>query len=237
MKRGPQYGATGFSTRLVDPVTGNVLQPCSATEADVMRYFFWLPGHVKLVHRVELNQADTIRIAAALGVAHLVLRDGTLATMATDFVETRKGKIMQKMFACTVKNNTDLSARTLNLLKIEQAFWEEKGIPWRLIFRSSIPTNRIENVRWFESFGPRSILIPLRHRAVEIEAALYPMVVAGVRLNEACARVDACLSLPQGTALTHVRMFLHTAVWAVDLDVRINPMAPLLITTRNISKL
>ena len=144
---------------------------------------------------------------------------------------------MQKMFAYSVKNNTDLSARTLDLLKIEQAFWKEKGIPWRLIFRSSIPTTRIENVRWFEPFGPRSILIPLRHRAAETEAALYPMVVAGVPLNEACARVDACLSLPRGTALTHVRMFLHAAVWSVDLDVRINPMAPLQITTRNISKL
>ena len=92
MKMGPQYVATGFSTRLVDPVTGNVLHPCSAAEADVMRYFFWLPGHAKLVHRVELNLADTVRIAAALGIAHPVLRDGTLATMATDFIETLEKK-------------------------------------------------------------------------------------------------------------------------------------------------
>jgi hypothetical protein len=228
----------GFFYRHVDPVTGTVLVAHSKAESDAIRSLLWVPGHAELLTHFNLEQASTVRLAAVLGIRHPRLRDGSIAVMTTTLVHIiNEGTTMEKMYAYSVKNTPDLDARTIDLLKIERAFWTELGVPWQLLIRPQIPTNRIENVRWFENFSPRSVLIPAKDRAREVELTLYPLVTSGMPLNEACARVDIDLGLKAGTALTHVRMFLHAWVWVVDLDVRINTLAPLQILARNLNKL
>jgi len=232
------FSSKGFVTRHPDPVTGFAIHALSSGESDWVRTLLSLPGHLGLFSQVALPRQDTMRIAKEMGRKYPFFPDHkTPLVMTTDLVQVRWDDGKRKLFAYSVKKAPNLPEVQVRKLEIEGAYWRELGVPWRLVYRTDAPQNRIRNYRWFENYLPTSPLIPFKARWREIERVLYPLVNSDLTLAAACEKADAILSLPEGASLSQVRFYLCSRIWSVDLDVIISSFRPLVLLERNLGAL
>ena len=232
-----RFNSSGFCSRHLDPVTGEILHSLSSGESDWIRSLLWLSGHAGMYSQVRIPRQDTLRIAKKNGYRHPKYPDGvTPYVLTTDLVQIRWVNGRRIMTAFSVKSRPSLTERAGEKLLIEKEYWEEQGVVWQLLFRTQINTARIENIRWIENYVPSSPLVPARNEWQRIEAVLFPLVSSGMPLNAACHRADEILSF-DGVGLAQVRFYLAARIWVIDFDEPINTFRPLQIIHRDLKAL
>lgn len=69
--------------------------------------------------------------------------------MTTDFLTTEKSG---KLHAYSIKTDTNLNERTLQLLCIEKLYWNKQGVPYTLLYKVDVNKILVSNIRIVTEF-------------------------------------------------------------------------------------
>jgi hypothetical protein len=225
----------GLSSRIWGLTTGRVHHVFSLGERRVFYIHDWREDVRDIREQFPLNQDETLAIADQLGVRHP--RDPKTkeyTVMTSDFVITITNGRVNEDVVRAVKLKKDLeNARVREKLEIERVYWEEvRGLDWRIVTEDDIDRTLADNIEWVHGHRDVSALYPLTAAGVaRIEAILTPRIVEGkLRLRDLTNECDAMLGLEPGSTLSVVRHLIANRRWKVDMNKRIMPPLPLVLT-------
>lgn len=223
-----ELSSRGVSTRIWSAKTGRVHHLLSKLELIVFFVFEWSEAVVDIREQYPLALERTVALAERLGIAH-PRQYGELMTMTTDFVLTvRRGGVLVTE-AWSVKYRSDSSPRTREKLRLEQAFWAEQGVTWRIATDDAVPDVVVRNLRWIRPGPDLADCTALTVADIRRIAPLLTDEVLGGTgtLADCAARCDAHHGLVPGNALAVARHLLATRRWIADLLRPVGPDSPL----------
>lgn len=179
---------------------------------------------VDIREQFPLERDETRSIAARLNIKHPVY-PGTRVTevMTTDFLVKFNRDGNESLEAFSSKTADDLeNPRTLEKLEIERSYYEDLGIPYRLVLDTSLPTNKVKNIYWFrgavlDDHG----LAEYPEEFVELGRRMlheFSRAPAKGTLAQFCANFDARVGVQVGTGLLIARALLWQGELQTDLN-------------------
>jgi hypothetical protein len=192
-----------------------------------LKYFYLLEWNEQVSDIREqfplLPQDRTLAIAERLGVRHPQAPGAAKPlVMTTDFLVTAGGRD----FARSVKPARELEdPRVIEKLAIEQAYWEERNVDWKIVTEDELPQTLVENIKRLHPKFLACNLAPLnQHDLRAIEEHLKQRVLESqTPLRNLTTLCDEDLGLASGSALSCVWHFLATRHWRTDMATPIEP--------------
>ena len=138
--------STGTGRILKDKITGRQMHLLS--QAEVYTYYLlrWDDAVVDIREQYPLELEDTLKIADHLGYKHPHDRK---TSMTTDFLVTYREKDGTKTYkAYSVKASKEIlqNDRTVEIQRIEMAYWNLKGIPFEIVFKEDMNRIKVGNI-------------------------------------------------------------------------------------------
>jgi hypothetical protein len=142
--------------------------------------------------------------------------------ITTDFMLSEGS---DKLYARTLKEAADLSIRTIEKLTIEQRYYQEQEIDWKVVTDLDIPLAFVENIEWlhrskFLKFAPSVLSLSL------IET-IAPELLSEIKkkrpLSTIAIEFDQKVGLPVGSSMFIVQHMIATKQWKTDMYKKINP--------------
>lgn len=138
--------STGTGRILKDKITGRQMHLLS--QAEVYTYYLlrWDDSVVDIREQYPLELEDTLKIADHLGYKHPHDRK---TSMTTDFLVTYPEKDGTKTYkAYSVKASKEIlqNDRTVEIQRIEMAYWNLKGIPFEIVFKEDMNRIKVGNI-------------------------------------------------------------------------------------------
>ena len=118
------------------------------SQAEVYTYYLlrWDDSVVDIREQYPLELEDTLKIADHLGYKHPHDRK---TSMTTDFLVTYREKDGTKTYkAYSVKASKEIlqNDRTVEIQRIEMAYWNLKGIPFEIVFKEDMNRIKVGNI-------------------------------------------------------------------------------------------
>lgn len=206
------------------------------------RIHHYLSEHFELAHHYQMEWAPnicdireqypllplekTLFIAEKLGINHPVdPKTKYPIVMTTDMLLTIRDGDELRFVAHSIKPASKINRRVLEKLQIEQSFFKDAGIGWRLITENQINYDLVKNIEWLHS--ARS-LEDNSYLTKELINKLEPILYEAIQnKNKPLAKItlelDEIEELPQGTCMNAVRYLIANRLWEVDLSQRFVP--------------
>ncbi|MDF2569364.1 MAG: hypothetical protein K0R55_968 [Sporomusa sp.] len=141
--------------------------------------------------------------------------------MTTDFLVDVKNEGNTQLIAICVKPSQKLKeTRIREKLEIEQFYWRELGIPWKIVTEKEIPVDLVKNLQWLYStrnwYDQKPPFSP--ELSCFIEGPLLEELSDENRpLSISALIVDKRLELKPGTCLDIFRYLVAIGYWKVDM--------------------
>lgn len=141
----------GTRYSIKDMFNGRSIHLMSGLERDYYYITRWDSKVIEIFEQYPLFPVETtIDISNKLGYQYPKRTyKNELFTMTTDFLILAKDKNAKlKWFARSIKPKSDLNKiRVREKLKIEQMYWENKGVHWSVITEDNINTVKADNIQ------------------------------------------------------------------------------------------
>jgi hypothetical protein len=143
----------GLVTRCMGWKSQREHQFLSQGELRVFLWLEWCSGVTDIREQFPLwSFEDTLTIAKSLGIKHptpVTSVENAISVMTSDFrVTTQNGEDCIR----TVKTQSDLlKPRTIEKLQIEQHYWLERNVDWKIVIADEIPLDFIKNMMLIHS--------------------------------------------------------------------------------------
>ena len=138
----------GTSSEPVDWINGRTCQLLSQGEKYLWYYLHWDDSVKNIYEQYPLNLDTTTEIAVNAGIRPM--QNGN-QHMTTDlYVEYQNGHYE----AFSVKDSRKVlnDERTNELQFVEMQYWEQKGIPWHLVFKEDLDAVYVQNLEIVTTF-------------------------------------------------------------------------------------
>ena len=149
-----EFSSQGTCSNPIDWKTGRTVHLLSQGEKQLWYILRFMDEVDDIREQYPLDLTDTLELAKSLGITHPYNQDGP-SIMTTDlFVDMKNGQ----QIALSVKDNRDdvnSNPRTIEKLYLEQQYWKEKGITWKLIYKedlNEVYAKNIEDVSYYFSY-------------------------------------------------------------------------------------
>lgn len=138
--------STGTGRILKDKITGRQMHLLS--QAEVYTYYLlrWDDSVIDIREQYPLELEDTLKIADHLGYKHPCDRK---TPMTTDFLVTYQEEDGTKTYkAYSVKSSREIlqGDRTVEIQRIEMAYWNLHGIPFEIVFKEDMNRIKVGNI-------------------------------------------------------------------------------------------
>lgn len=136
--------SNGSRFRFYSRKCGRIIHVLSNSEAQAFLAFDWDPAVVEIYEQYPLDPIVTGEIAKKLNVRHPGHSRKGGFVMTTDFLvryKTEKQQFFFKAFQVKSSPKDTEPERTAEKLAIEQAYWEQKGVSWSVVYASDF--NRV----------------------------------------------------------------------------------------------
>ena len=201
------FSSRGRVHRRLGRVTGRVVHLLSDVEEDVFMKFDEHPDTLDIREQFPLPRAETIAIAARLGVRHPAAH-GVPVVMTTDLLVDMPGR----QIAIAVKMAQDLTRTTvLKKLEIEREYWRGRGAEWHLVVDESVSRDERIGMQERAEWGHEAIVAADPDTDWGQRADVMLVEIADGcrgRLNDFCARVEARNGWQGGEGLSAVKLLL-----------------------------
>ena len=213
----------GRSSRIHGRKTGREHHLLSDMETALFLLLDWSDAVTDIREQFPLDQDETRRIAAQMGVRHPAdAQSKTDIVMTTDFlVDVREGETT-RVVARSVKPASELDkTRTLEKQEIERRYWGVRGADWGLVTDLDLPAQRIKNLRWLhEMQSLQHMTAPhsdyWADRCSKFLACL-PQAI-GMSIKQFIRILENTQGFANGEALTVIRHLAANKRIAIDLD-------------------
>lgn len=147
------FSSLGFSRRVKSPKTGRTHHLLSEVEWHLFLLLEFSPAVVDIREQYPLNRAETLSIAAELGIRHPTYPGTHVNTVMTCDVLAileEGGQKVVRAFNCKRADGVD-SERDVGKLEIERNYFDSRDVPHHLVFDRSLPKSKLENLFWCRS--------------------------------------------------------------------------------------
>jgi hypothetical protein len=225
----------GLTHRIKGWKTGRVHHLFSNHERD---YFYLLDWSLVVQDIREqfplLPVEETVEIAKECGIRHPINpRTQQPVVMTTDFLVTVTVEGHTADQARAIKPVCHLSqARVLEKLELERRYWQNRHIDWGIVTARETPRAVTDNVRLLHSYYRLEDRLFSRNEVDLIASVLAQRIRAqsDTPLRQLTADCDQQLGFKPGTSLAVTYHLLATRQWRVNMNVPIDPNAPLFLS-------
>ncbi|WP_224101001.1 TnsA endonuclease N-terminal domain-containing protein [Paraburkholderia caribensis] len=148
------FSSRGNVNRIYSPKLGRIAHLMSTTEEKTFYVLEWLRKVRDIKEQFPLDRNLTLEIASCLGIKHPYYPQTVVPTVMTvDFLAVCKVAGSSPYFEaydCKVENDAD-DARSVEKLVITKAYFDGMDIPYRLVFETKLPNQKIKNIAWIRS--------------------------------------------------------------------------------------
>lgn len=141
-----EFNSLGTTSVIKDWKTGRGIHCLSQGEALWYYVLRWDDNNVDIREQYPLDKDTTIKIAEENGFQYPKQKNHI---MTTDFLTTEKSG---KLHAYSIKTDTNLNERTLQLLCIEKLYWNKQGVPYTLLYKVDVNKILVSNIRIVTEF-------------------------------------------------------------------------------------
>jgi hypothetical protein len=221
----------GLSTRTTGWKTERIHHFLSIMELSYFYVLEWATAVQDIREQYPLAIEQTLDIANRLGIKHpMVPGTNENSVMTTDFLIDVMLNGQPKLLARSIKPERELgSHRVIEKMMIEQTFWEERGIDFKVVTEREIPKSFVENVEYMyhakrleDSPGLTAKMIdkmePILHE--KVSGSSLPLV-------KSLLEIDHQIGLEPGTSLWIVKHLIANQYWRVDMSIKFDPSKPL----------
>lgn len=172
-----------------------------------------------------LDRTETIRIASTLGFRHpRDPRSDTNLVMTTDLVVTYKRNSVYADRAFSIKPASQLSNRRVcEKLKIEESYWTEKKVSFRILTEQDIPLHLKRSLQWLRQYQDLYLFaepFPGHYNDLAEHLLIYlsQLNIPDITLCEVCKLLDEHLAYETGSHLMMARHMLSTRILITELN-------------------
>lgn len=176
------------------------------------------PTVIDIREQFPMRRFDTMRAATALGIDHPTTLDGTPYVLTVDFLITRQLGEARTLEPYTFKFSFEvLGPRDRNLLRIADAYWEQRGLSLRYIDETFFCEPLIRNydaIRGFYSIAELQVCAEVDTGRIAEELRREIRLLRFASLRELCRHIDAKLDAPADASFTVMRhLLVHREIY------------------------
>lgn len=200
----------GRSHRIQNPYTGRTHHFFSDLEARYFYILLWSERVVDIREQFPLFPvSDTEQIARSLNVKHPQYSDSKVScVMTTDFLITVRDGNQTHFEARSLKYESDLEKRrTLEKQAIEERYWAQRGIQWKVVTEKAIDVIKANNIKKVMQYYHHSL--DLGQDDMSIFATSLKRTLLdheGWELSKIAQKLDIQLGLLDGSSIA---LFFH----------------------------
>jgi hypothetical protein len=208
------FSSQGRSHRIQDHKNGRIHHLFSDLESDYYHILAWTDSVVDIREQYPLlPRSETERIADELGIRHPRNPGGKInEVMTTDFLVTVRDQMGNTHYeARYVKYECDLKKpRVCEKLQIEEQFWTEKEIPFKVVTEQSFHRLKARNIQTLLGYYPSDTIQEIGEQVEDVINTLMDRLTSQpyLPLREHTNWMDIFYGFPAGTSL---RLFFHLA--------------------------
>lgn len=137
-----ELSSTGTCAEILNWKTGRIMQLLSQGELYLFYILNWDPRVADIREQFPLDFTETKRISKEMGVKHPSVAGNPMTTdMLVTLTDGRE-------IAYSVKSSRKgLGQRSLEILAVEKAYWNSKGIEWHLKCKDEMDLTYVRNIR------------------------------------------------------------------------------------------
>ncbi len=195
-----------------------------------LKVFYWLeccPEIMDIREQYPLwSYENTQKVADSLGIRHPTstrAKSDAIVVMTSDFHLTAQDGTN---FVRTVKTKSDLlKLRTIQKLQIEQQYWLERDVNWKIVIADEIPSQFVINMKFLHSAFTLDEKIVTKDQIAEIADFLTQAVLKkNLPLRDITIQSDKHFKLERHTSLYIVRHLIAKRFWRIDMTTIFNPV-------------
>ena len=231
------FSSKGKSRRTFSAKFGRHHELLSDVERNLFLLLEFCRDVTDIREQFPLDRDETRSFAARLNIKHPVYPGTRVTTvMTTDFLVkfSRNNQDYLEAFSCKTAEDLE-NPRTLEKLEIERNYYEDLGIPYRLVLDSSLPANKVKNIYWFRQAVLHDHgLAEYPDEFIELgQRLLHELTRAPGKgtLAQFCANFDARVGTQVGTGLLLARAHLWNGTLQTDLNQPDLPASPAVMFT------
>lgn len=212
------FPSRGVSARIPGRTTGRIHHLLSRHE----EYYFYIldaaPDVLDIREQFPLRLSETMEIARRLNIKHPWKGDFPFV-MTTDFLITRP----DGLYARTIKCSGELdNPRIIEKFSIEQAYWNTRGIDWKIVTEKQISRDRALNCQWLYSGESLYNLIPDPEVRQEAWSFLLGLMDEEYHLPADCIEsFETAFCLPAGSAIALYKSLIITGTISPDMSKKL----------------
>ncbi|WP_082577179.1 MULTISPECIES: TnsA endonuclease N-terminal domain-containing protein [unclassified Massilia] len=180
---------------------------------------------IDIREQFALNRDETMIIASRLGYRHPKdPKSNTYSVMTTDLVITYRNRASPTHKAFSIKPASQLQkTRVGEKLEIEEAYWTEKNISFKVLTEHDIPVHLKRSLQWLRQYHDISKFIEPYPGHFDALAKHILICVAtshafDITLCEICTLLDKHLTYEPGSHLMIARHMLSTRMLLTNLN-------------------
>ena len=143
-----EFGSYGTASAPIDWKTGRLVHLFSQAEAMEWHILRWDDNISDIREQYPLNLDETTAIAKRLSVRP---PNNGRSPMTSDFLVTWKD-FKESVISVKASRDSLDDNRTLEKLFIEKEYWNRRGVPFELVFKTDLNTIYAENIRHVVAF-------------------------------------------------------------------------------------
>jgi len=178
----------------------------------------WNPCVRDIREQFPLDVEETLGIAEELGIRHPSV-SGQIQVMSSDFLVDIQPSSMGpvRKLAIQVKPLESLTnPRTLEKLRIEQRYWQQKGIEWSLVTERQLPAAFVRNLAFLHPAANLTESLDVLLAAIPV-LNNYLSSHPTTRLPDVAMLIDQKYSLEAGSSLARLRALCALRVLRFDM--------------------
>lgn len=197
----------------------------SDLELAVFLMLDWSPKVLDIREQFPMRVDDTVRISMELGIPHASFK-GTPQVLSSDFLVDFDNPDMP-MMAFQAKYSTDLrKPETIERLMLEKRYWEEKGIPWKLVSEKELSRPVQTNIQWlYPANAEKDVPSDELHHYQSLFVKEFEHS-PNMLLTTISQRLDMAYDLQAGLALYWLRQLLARRVFMFDINLSYRKLTP-----------
>ena len=208
------FSSKGRGHRIKDPKSGRDHHFFSDLEADYFWYLVWNDQIIDIREQFPLLPVEEAEaIAQTLGYEYpREPGENTRHVMTTDFLITVNSQEGQHLVARHIKYEQELAKpRNIEKFKIEQLFWENRGIELKAVTERSFDRRVATNIAFLMGYYSSLPQLGDKSKLLEIQNQIDELLIPSLKYHQISSlmmSVDNKFGLPHGTALN---VFFHLA--------------------------
>lgn len=220
-----EISSLGRGHRIAGVKTNRIHHFLSDLEARYYYILLWSDKVVDIREQFPLFPVtDTEAIAEKLAVKHPQYPDTKISTvMTTDFLITVYDGNHLFYEARSIKYSDDLAKpRTEEKRKIEELYWQERGIPFKVVTEDSVSRTKADNIKRVmrHYYTPLLDICSDEQRLEIMKELVATLSVEDRPLNDLTKQLDIRYGLPDGSSLTLFFYLAAHKIIPIHIDVR-----------------